>query len=1278
MSNRKSNKFTKYMIFLLIAVLLMSTGMEGTSFTTEASAETAPYIQRQNDTLALLAVKFEPNKSYSTSRTDSLTFGRQSSYLVAKLELHERGLNGGYSPTEAALQLEHLSGIGLERMSTDYNNPGPWSWVNNGSPGVMHSVMNLGYILNQWGDQLPEAARDAVISYLSDAAFFTDTEDDYLFNARFNVVVGQVLAGEYLGYDSNLWQSAIQQLDNTYYKTMTNGGIEMNSPIYSAYVFPALMLLTDLEHPTYKQRAQILLDYKLMMHGHLYLPGGGLGAPRHRERAGGGGGNFPDAIHTVYHLLFDDGPLTSLSSSFHMIGAAADYQPPAVIKSLFMDKGEGYKFRAWTHGIHLNRSPDGIYDFDGERVAPWEAMVAPAGDVMLGFNYGSRVTAITVSSGLMAKGELGRFHTLYQYQPAVAGDTTELMRSSGRPILIGGDSNPDDFTNELYDYERMMHGNTYISIWDPTLYFKEDWAVRTHQYTVTRLPRWDQHGGSMEQSSTGWYVGQMGDTYIAYLPLGPIIAEENRTDQHGEHVFLKMDGRSGGITEMATPDQFATLQDYKDNLDSRYLEFNRDPATYSVEFDALDSDSNQLTRVKLDYRPEKRYINGVEKSADELLNHGFIDSPFVKWDADTKQIKVDRIGYPTMIYDIPNGTVTQQNQRNTTGQFSDSPNDDGSEDTGNASIDFENSTPDSISDNMTIYPESIDLGNTDVIYDKTKINKYPPADPVISIDPTTLDAAKVTVTIDYSSDSLIMQYRFGTSGTWETYTEPFTLKENLTVYAKAMDEAGNESNIVSYEITNIEEDVWYSDSSFPNAFKLGTENTGIVSVDFDTTPLYDVIDGVIGYADSSTTISGYADLSAIVRMNQGMHFDAFDSQNPSLYASDATVPYEANRSYHIQMIVDFNTSTYDVFVTPDGGSRVQLADDYAFRAAADDLGQVALRNLTSAIDPQFKIENHQVLGTLYPKNAFTSKYNLGTHHTNIVTSEFDVTPLSDSIDGLTAYSDNAAEVSAYGDLGMIIRMNIDGHFDAMSEKLYKTDAMVEYTANSTYHVKMVADLNTQTYDVFITPESGETTQIANDYIIRASALDPTNVGQLTLQSNYDDAFKLQNHTLSSNGETGDGDGSGSEQPEPISLAFGGDFPDINLIDAQTTGDNGVTAFIIDDERVEIFRVRAREIGEYATFEFNAPKDGVYNVEFQGVGRVYGGEASISINGEIVGEENFRTSSNQVLSFNSLGALQLNEGANRITFTCTALTGNGDPAWGQMYLRYLTLNEVVEE
>ena len=59
------------------------------------------------------------------------------------------------------------------------------------------------------------------------------------------------------------------------------------------------------------------------------------------------------------------------------------------------------------------------------------------------------------------------------------------------------------------------------------------------------------------------------------------------------------------------------------------------------------------------------------------------------------------------------------------------------------------------------------------------------------------------------------------------------------------------------------------------------------------------------------------------------------------------------------MVSDLNAGTYDVWVTPRGGSEIQIANDYNFRSDApptDDIGQACLIDSIG----EFKIENHTV------------------------------------------------------------------------------------------------------------------------------------------------------------------------------------------------------------------------------------------------------------------------------------------------------------------------------
>ena len=76
---------------------------------------------------------------------------------------------------------------------------------------------------------------------------------------------------------------------------------------------------------------------------------------------------------------------------------------------------------------------------------------------------------------------------------------------------------------------------------------------------------------------------------------------------------------------------------------------------------------------------------------------------------------------------------------------------------------------------------------------------------VDNIMPTDRD---VTVTAEFYDDVKLAStlYRIGETGEWQDYTGGLVFSENATVYFKAVDTAGNESEIVGYEITNIDKD----------------------------------------------------------------------------------------------------------------------------------------------------------------------------------------------------------------------------------------------------------------------------------------------------------------------------------------------------------------------------------------------------------------------------------------------------------------------------------------
>lgn len=76
----------------------------------------------------------------------------------------------------------------------------------------------------------------------------------------------------------------------------------------------------------------------------------------------------------------------------------------------------------------------------------------------------------------------------------------------------------------------------------------------------------------------------------------------------------------------------------------------------------------------------------------------------------------------------------------------------------------------------------------------------------IQASTTTLTNLDVVLTADYADDVELASslYRIGENGEWTAYVDGVTMKENGTVYFKAVDASGNESEIASFTVSNID------------------------------------------------------------------------------------------------------------------------------------------------------------------------------------------------------------------------------------------------------------------------------------------------------------------------------------------------------------------------------------------------------------------------------------------------------------------------------------------
>jgi len=111
--------------------------------------------------------------------------------------------------------------------------------------------------------------------------------------------------------------------------------------------------------------------------------------------------------------------------------------------------------------------------------------------------------------------------------------------------------------------------------------------------------------------------------------------------------------------------------------------------------------------------------------------------------------------------------------------------------------------------------------------------------------------------------------------------------------------------------------------------------TGSPTVKFNATPSANNINAVMGLSDGPQ--SAYADLAAIVRFNPSGFIDAY---NGTGYSALTSIPYTGGTKYSFWFQLDIAAQTYNVYVTPEGGSQVQIGASYAFRLSAPTLSSV--------------------------------------------------------------------------------------------------------------------------------------------------------------------------------------------------------------------------------------------------------------------------------------------------------------------------------------------------
>jgi hypothetical protein len=124
-----------------------------------------------------------------------------------------------------------------------------------------------------------------------------------------------------------------------------------------------------------------------------------------------------------------------------------------------------------------------------------------------------------------------------------------------------------------------------------------------------------------------------------------------------------------------------------------------------------------------------------------------------------------------------------------------------------------------------------------------------------------------------------------------------------------------------------------------------TAQTGSPTVKFNATPSGNDINSVMGLTDGPQ--SAYTGLAAIVRFNPSGFIDAY---NGTGYSALASIPYTAGTKYSFWFQLNIPAQTYNVYVTPEGGSQIQVGANYAFRLSAPTLNNVTYYAQVGSVD----------------------------------------------------------------------------------------------------------------------------------------------------------------------------------------------------------------------------------------------------------------------------------------------------------------------------------------
>ncbi len=131
----------------------------------------------------------------------------------------------------------------------------------------------------------------------------------------------------------------------------------------------------------------------------------------------------------------------------------------------------------------------------------------------------------------------------------------------------------------------------------------------------------------------------------------------------------------------------------------------------------------------------------------------------------------------------------------------------------------------------------------------------------------------------------------------------------------------------------------------------------------------------------------------------------------------------------------------------------------------------------------------------------------------VVEFTYDATPLQPKTDCLMVFSADGVPMTENAHPQYRVRFYSNGYIDSYDGGVFKAENKVPWEVGKKYKWRIVIDLNTETFDAFVTPEGGEEVQIAKNYKRRTMSQSIDKINRFWLWSMHNDQVIVENISI---------------------------------------------------------------------------------------------------------------------------------------------------------------------